>query len=104
MVGKDSGWKDTGFAFFVLPEVVVGKGSGWEDTGFAFFELPEVGDKPESGGSGGDRCPECAGEVELKSKDGTDGAEVNEEDEDEDEEDRGGGSRRALLRVMTRAR
>ena len=104
MVGKDSGWKDTEFAFFVLPEVVVGKGSGWEDTGFAFFKLPEVGDKPESESSGGDRGTECAGEVELKSNDGTDGAEVDEEDEDEDEEDGGGGSRRALLRVMTRAR
>ena len=103
MVGKDSGWKDTGFAFFVLPEVVVGKGSGWEDTGFAFFKLPEVGDKPESESSGGDRGTECAGEVELTSNDGTDGAEVNEEDEDEDRED-GGGSKRALLRVMTRAR
>ena len=42
--------------------------------------------------------------MELKSNDGTDGAEVDEEDEDEDEEDGGGGSRRALLRVMTRAR
>ena len=88
--------------FCTTGSCVIGKGSGWEDTGFAFFELPEVGDKPESGGSGGDRCPECAGEVELKSKDGTDGAEVNEGDEDGDDE--GGGSKRALLRVMTRAR
>ena len=76
---------------------MVGKGFGWEDTGFAFFELPKVGDKPESEGSGGDRGTECAGEVELKSYDGTDGAEVDEEDEDEDEEDGGGGSRQALL-------
>ena len=42
--------------------------------------------------------------MELKSNDGTDGAEVNEEDEEEDEDDGGGGSKRALLRVMTRAR
>ena len=83
---------------------MVGKDSGLKDTGFAFFVLLKVGDKPESEGSGGDRGTECAGEVELKSNDGTDGAEVDEEDEDEDEEDRGGGSRRALLRVMTRAR